>query len=548
MASHLSPPKPHKILLNISFLLLIFLLFTFNLSSPQTLFNSHSINPQNCEEFDSLKDHKTKCFYIKANNPCSPQGYIDYLHLFYCVFGEHPFIGYSILALWLLVLFYLLGNTASVYFCSSLESISKLLRLPPTVAGVTLLSLGNGAPDAFSTIASFASSEVGEVGLSSVLGGAFFVTSVVVGVISVCVGDRLISVDRFSFVRDICFYVIVLCFLLGILIVGEIGVGGAIVFASLYIVYVVIVAISYCWRKNQREFDVPLLESIEIENDLFVPKLEVQEEEFKKPNWCIFLMYLLELPLYLPRRLTIPDVSEERWSKPFAISSVILSPILLATLWNSKRNVLASEESLTIYLFSALIGLVLGVIALETTETSKPPNKYLFTWLAGGFLMSIIWFYILAEELVSLLISIGHIFNIGPSILAVTVLAWGNSLGDLIANVAMALKGGEDGVQIAISGCYSVPIFNTLVGLGFSLVFRSWGTYPSPYVVPQDSTILVTLGFLVCGLLWALLILPKRGMKLDRVFGIGLLALYLCFLCLRICDSIGFVNIDKLYL
>lgn len=552
MALPISPPKPHKIFLNISFLFLIYISLTSNVSfSSPRLSNSYSIKPGSCEEFEKLEDDEAKCSYLMNENPCSSQGYIDYLHLFYCVLGDCPSLGYTVLALSLLLLFYLLGNTASTYFCSSLESLSTILSLPPTVAGVTLLSLGNGAPDAFATIASFASSGVGEVGLSSVLGGSFFVTSAVVGVISVCVGPRSISIDRFSFVREICFYVIVLCSLLGILIVGEIGLAGAIMFASLYIVYVAIVAISYRWmKKNRRESEVPLLESVDVEEPIYLAKEEEQGEAilFKNPSWLIWSVYLLELPLYLPRRLTIPDVSEDRWSKPFAVVSVILSPILLASLWNSKRQVLGSEESLAIYLFAGLVGLVIGVIALETTDSEKPPNKCLLPWLAGEFLMSVVWFYITAGELVSLLVSVGHILGIGPSILAVTVLAWGNSVGDLMANVAMALNGGEDGVQIAISGCYAVPIFNTLVGLGMSLVFTSWAAHPTPYVIPQDSTNMVTLGFLVCGLLWAMVMLPKRGMKLDRVFGVGLLALYMCFLCLRVCDSIGLLQIDRLLL
>jgi len=245
---------------------------------------------------------------------------------------------------------------------------------------------------------------------------------------------------------------------------------------------------------------------------------------------------LIDMPLYLPRRLTIPDVSEERWCRPFAVASATFAPLLVATLWNSKRgrNGIITREGLTIFLCASLLGLLLGALALRTTKESWPPKKGLFPWLAGGFLMSVLWTYIIAEELVGLLISLGYVFGISPSVLGLTVLAWGNSIGDLIANVAMAVSGGQDGAQIAISGCYAGPIFNTLAGLGSSLVVSAWSAHPMPFVIPVGPALFEILGFMIGGLVWALVMLPKRDMKLDRVLGIGLLAIYSCFLSLRV--------------
>ena len=49
--------------------------------------------------------------------------------------------------------------------------------------------------------------------------------------------------------------------------------------------------------------------------------------------------------------------------------------------------------------------------------------------------------------------------------LGLSLLAWGNTWGDLSATVAMASKGfGE----MAVTGCLAGPIFNILVGLGVS--------------------------------------------------------------------------------
>lgn len=51
--------------------------------------------------------------------------------------------------------------------------------------------------------------------------------------------------------------------------------------------------------------------------------------------------------------------------------------------------------------------------------------------------------------------------------MGITILAFGNSVGDLSLNISLAKSGyGE----MALSGCISGPLFNILVGLGCSLI------------------------------------------------------------------------------
>lgn len=57
---------------------------------------------------------------------------------------------------WIVVLLLMLMVVTQRFFCPALEVISDFLRLPPNVAGATLLSLGNGAPDFFTQIAAVA--------------------------------------------------------------------------------------------------------------------------------------------------------------------------------------------------------------------------------------------------------------------------------------------------------------------------------------------------------------------------------------------------------
>ncbi|KAK0600705.1 hypothetical protein LWI29_017631 [Acer saccharum] len=507
--SSLSQSRKLSLFLNISFLFLItsqlitttFLdQTTISISTTTRYSVSEGINDnedsEGCTGIHDYSDYKSQCIYVMSHVGCKPKGYLNYLKIFYCTCGKFPILGYAFLLLWLLVLFYLLGNTAAKYFCSSLESLSKLLKLPPTIAGITLLSLGNGASDVFSSIASFTKSDDGDVGFNSILGGAF------------------------------------LCLVLWLADFGEIG----------------IPLLGYV------DDEKPVSESKSIRIEDHDQQSSVRWFNLDSPfcYYSVKILNVLELPLYLPRRLTIPIVSEEDWSKPYAVISVTVAPLLLATIYNTQQQsereqqhymLGLSRSSLITYLVAGLISIFLGNLAFVTTKKTTPPSRCLLPWLAGGFLMSVTWTYITADELVSLLVSVGNILGISPSVLGLTILAWGNSTGDLVANVAMAMNGGPDGAQIAISGCYAGPMFNTLVGLGISLVYSSSSEYPSSYVIPSDSSLYETLGFLMGGLLWALVILPRKNMKLDRFLGSGLLAIYMCFLFLRLAREIGLLEL-----
>jgi len=575
-----SHPKKLTLLLNTSFLFILF--FSIKLYINPSNSNSHfhhvssklfnhariltsDILVDSCSELHSYSNYTSKCIYVKTHSDCRSKGYINYLQIFYCNLGNSPILGHTLLVLWLVVLFYLLADTASNYFCTSLEGLSNILRLSPTIAGVTLLSLGNGAPDFFASVVSFTSSNNGAVGLNSILGGAFFVSTAVLGIISFIVSSNEVSVDKASFIRDVIFFLFSLFILLIIICIGKISLFGSICYLSIYFLYVCAVsATHFIYEVDKKEVEsssscddlvesgIPLLgyadDDTDNDNDShqkpILQSIEVKEE--KKEIFSTYYLWkfleVLELPLCLPRKLTIPVVSEENWSKPYAVMSVTLAPILFAILCNTQMENVDPKSSLVAYLTSSLIGIVFGNMACVTTKSTRPPRRCLFPWLAGGFSMSVTWTYIIAEELVSLLISIGYVIGVSPSILGLTVLAWGNSLGDLIANGAMAKNGGVDGAQIAVSGCYAGPMFNILMGLGLPLVLSAWGEYPNSYVVPKDSSLLGTILFLMVGVLWSLVVLVKKNMRLDKFLGAGLLTIYLCFLFIRLAMAIGALN------
>ena len=101
------------------------------------------------------------------------------------------------------------------------------------------------------------------------------------------------------------------------------------------------------------------------------------------------------------------------------------------------------------------------------TYRTKPPSDYIMLGilLSISFAMSIFWVWLFANIMIDLLKTLGLLTGLPTTLLGLTVLAWGNSIGDLMANTSIAKKGF---VEMALTGCYASPLFNVLLGLGLS--------------------------------------------------------------------------------
>lgn len=73
----------------------------------------------------------------------------------------------------------------------------------------------------------------------------------------------------------------------------------------------------------------------------------------------------------------------------------------------------------------------------------------------------------LSNIIVDVLVMYECISGISAELLGLTLLSWGNSVGDLFASVAISKKGfGE----MALTGCIAGPVFNLLLGLGLTTI------------------------------------------------------------------------------
>jgi solute carrier family 24 (sodium/potassium/calcium exchanger), member 6 len=82
--------------------------------------------------------------------------------------------------LWLATLFMSLSHIAESYLTPAMETVSQSLKLPPRLAGVTLLAWANGAPDVSANIAAMRAGRI-NMALGSAVGSGMFVTCLVGG-------------------------------------------------------------------------------------------------------------------------------------------------------------------------------------------------------------------------------------------------------------------------------------------------------------------------------------------------------------------------------
>jgi len=115
-------------------------------------------------------------------------GLINYLEFRYCTIETGGIaliiLSYIILITWLFLLISLLASTADEFFIPSLQYLSKALRLTPAVAGITLLAIGNGAPDVFTAMAATSSGDF-TLTLAALLGASICISCFVLGAVLV---------------------------------------------------------------------------------------------------------------------------------------------------------------------------------------------------------------------------------------------------------------------------------------------------------------------------------------------------------------------------
>ncbi|WZZ19326.1 cation/calcium exchanger 5 [Brassica napus] len=454
-----------------------------------------------------------------------------YLSLHFCVFNQNLLLTIPSLSLLILLHFYILITTAHSHFSSVTTKLADRLSLSPSMAAVTLLALGNGAPDVFASAAALRGGQY-RTGFGAILSAGTFVSAFVVGFVAIHAAP--FQVDAASFVRDVMFYLVGASFLFYVYLSGEIFVWQAVGFVGFYVFFVGFVF----WMDFGSGGGVEKGKVVVSEEEKDFLRVEIGES-FKAEKEHRFsrvlrlygkISRMWETPVSVLLLLTIPKTSPSEWSRFYRSANIVFCPLALLYACNSfvplnhPISFLFPNTHLPLWL--VVLFMTSSLAFLHFTIEKHPPKTEQMHVIIVAFVMSVFWISTIAGELLNCLAALGTLLELPPALLGLTVLAWGNSVGDLVADVAVAKAGRP---AMAMAGCFAGPMFNMLVGLGTALVMQTANVYPNAYELGFHVGIVIAFVFLLLSLMGSLLVITWSRFRVPRFWGVCLVGLYVVF-------------------
>lgn len=518
------------------------------------------------------------CHFIHTNPDCSgPQGYLDYLGGIFCYFPPHLLpLAIALYALWLLYLFLILGVTAAKFFCPNLSAICTSLKLSHNVAGVTFLAFGNGAPDIFSALVAFSDPRTAGLAVGSLFGAGVLVTTVVAGGIAIL---RPFQAASRPFLRDVSFYMVAVFLTFTACYRGRVTLLWALGCLGLYVFYVLTVVLCtwvYRWQRRQSlphsvpgtpellsEAEENLVSSTISSSDYYgeeyQPLLFYQEStgrvlvrglnpldnrtwRNKSTSWRVLKVFKLpvEFLLLLTVPVVDPDKDDRNWKRPLNCLHLIFSPLVVVlTLRSGAYGIYEIGGLVPVWAVVVILGTFLAAVTFFATSNNEPP-RFHWLWAFLGFLTSALWINAAATEVVNVLRAVGIVFQLSNTVLGLTLLAWGNSIGDVFSDFTLARQGYA---RMAFAACFGGIIFNMLVGLGLGCLLQISQGVPEVKLQPEGLLVWVLAGALGLSLVYSLLAVPIRRFQLNRVYGSCLLLFYACFLMVALLTEFGVIHL-----
>ncbi|XP_003742568.1 mitochondrial sodium/calcium exchanger protein [Galendromus occidentalis] len=593
------------------------------------------------------KHSEDQCEFVRECEDCHRgEGFIPYITLIYCL-PYRPYLPLAALLCVSLYLFAVLAITANDFLCPSLVAISKKLGLSQAVAGVTFLAIGNGAPDIIAAFTAI-NQERSALVISELFGAGTFVTAVVGGYIFF---SSDFTVDKFSFIRDVVFYLAAAALAFALFKLERVTVYHAALFVAIYALYIALVlirelvsvpnesthygghyspplaqsalegggfcesdrllgpevklrrpsglnvhhqnaikillqqqaqlnhsppatshprsgSVSFVQTPNSmisREFlqrsrsvstshpsigymkdHLDRLASVSdssssSESDVLIGEVEdmspwkelwihiapISYQDLKSESLFSITWRTVALPIQVCLALTVPVVDYEHekdnWCRALNVIHCITAPMAMALIVFKDVDV---YDGVPLFVFIFPLGLLLASLVVISSEQRKAP-RYHFGFALLAFATAVCFIYAACRELMTVLKALGLSQNIDDSVLGLTVLAWGSSMGDMITDSTVAKQGYP---SMAIAAAFAGPMLNLIIGFGLSFSAKLVQTHETTLTVQFPSILFVLYAALNCSLILSVIFLSCNKFRSSTTHAIALWLLYGIFI------------------
>ncbi|ANZ77995.1 BA75_04506T0 [Komagataella pastoris] len=566
-----------------------------------------------------------KCSYIQSH--CD-NSIFDISKFYFCTVLQQPHatVSFNVGLLSLLGLLFLgLGVITSEYLSPNLQEIAAMLKLDQRIAGLTLLSIGNGTPDLFSTYTAMNTGSV-TLAIGDLLGSATLVCTVVIGLMGIF---SSFSVHRSAFLVDFVLFFVLLMLSIWFIHDGKLTAGECVLMIGLYVSYIIYVLLQrpeseylqVLDAESQRAltpisssadpstrklwdhlnklitqgqqmrlsvYDALRFLSIEVdtnygsnvprpasgsspisapETPLFqrsysstshfkLPAVESDEEladdevsrvDIVAPQpVCQVPQIHLESIESVVSHLEEPDEKinafisicthiinkngefdfrNKKWTSLLRVFSfpIILIFSLTIPIPDADNNLFIINLALTPLLLLKRISYDVMILALflpvlfVTVQGFFSQTSIRRIISVVGFINSLVFITILTSSVVTILKNFGIIHHINETVLGLTLMALGNSVGDIISNVTLAKIGLP---HTGLSACFGSPLLYILLGIGSNGLFLMAKDGKSSIEFEVDKSLdFSTIGLMAVLLLYIIIMITHDELHINKSLG-----------------------------
>lgn len=530
-----------------------------------------SFNQFGCEKIDIESIRRFAQRNVLIYEYCSENfSYLNLVDIYYRSLDSNAILVFLFICIMFPVLFMLIATVADKYLASGMKDLSERFGLSPTIAAMTLLAFGNGAPDILGALGS-AGKPGGElISVGSLCGAFLFSTCLVASNVIQNAKDNVVNLPKGAVIKELLYYAIALSIIICFGIRKSAGWPFVFTYIGCYASYVVVTLVMESGKKEDdvkkqlEEFNDLVDEenaggdAVNPENDETKENAEDKAEENKEGD---------EPEKVAEKETEVGEVIEEKEKGVIGkacaemfpegsslIENVVVGPLLLTSMFFNCYL----TNPLMVFPFKFVVISNSVFFMLHFLELTELPVLHLFIigYSLGAlfFILELVklsqFFLDILYEIISVFAAIGWIslfagmvidcigflafyFSINAVILATLLLSAGNTVGDYFGNGALA-KSGEE--VMAMMGVYSGQMFNNFVGFGatmaaatakgftnfdiFALDYEYFKPDGEPNPLPMGSYFLaVVMGFVFIDIILTLVVHFSNRFVATKNFG-----------------------------